>query len=415
MRRISILHYAGPPVVGGVEITIYHHARLLCQAGHQVQVIAGRGGPFHPGVAFHLVPEVDSRHPDVLAIGRTLTEGAVPPAFAVLRDRLADQLGALLAGTDVCVVHNAMTLHKNMAFTAALHRLAAAATTPFLAWCHDFAWQDRIYTPDLHPGYPWDLLRTAWPGVTYVTVSQHRRARLAKLLSLAEQDIAVVTPGVDVVGLLKLDPATCRLVDKLHLIAADPLLLLPARITRRKNIEFAIRVMGALVEGKPEAALVVTGPPGAHNPGNLAYLESLRALRRELALDAHVHFLYEHGEGPQPLHVTDAMVADLYKLADLLFFPTRREGFGIPILEAGLVHLPIFAADIPPVRESAGDWVHTFDLADDPAAVARDILHYLETDQGSQLRRHVLSHYTWPAIVEHQLGPLVEEVIKNAQ
>jgi hypothetical protein len=32
--RVAILHYAGPPIVGGVEITIQHHARLLAEAGH---------------------------------------------------------------------------------------------------------------------------------------------------------------------------------------------------------------------------------------------------------------------------------------------------------------------------------------------------------------------------------------------
>lgn len=57
MRRIAIIHYAGPPVVGGVESTIYHHARLLGQAGYQVHVIAGCGEPFHPQVTFHHIPE----------------------------------------------------------------------------------------------------------------------------------------------------------------------------------------------------------------------------------------------------------------------------------------------------------------------------------------------------------------------
>lgn len=88
--------------------------------------------------------------------------------------------------------------------------------------------------------------------------------------------MAVVTPGVDLASLLKLEPATLALAEQFDLLAADPLLLLPARITRRKNIELAIAIVGAHA---PQARLVVTGPPGPHNPANALYLAELQALR----------------------------------------------------------------------------------------------------------------------------------------
>lgn len=425
-KPVAILHYAAPPIVGGVESTIYHHARHLTRSGYPVHVVAGRGEPFHPQVGFHLIPEMDSRHPGILEVGQALAAGQVPPSFAALRDRLAGCLRPLLAEVGVCIVHNAITLHKNLPLTAALRRLADDGVTHFVAWCHDFAWHDALYTPDLHPGYPWDLLRTAWPGVRYVVVSVHRQVRLAALLDLPEDQIEVVNPGVDVAKFLKLEPTTRRLVEELDLLASDPLMLLPARITRRKNIEFAIRVTAALsrptqrAHRKPRAALVVTGPPGPHNPTNIAYLESLQNLRRELGVADRVHFLYEQGAGNRPLRVTDAMVADLYRLADLLLFPSRREGFGIPALEAGLTRLPIFAADIPPLRESTGapsgsSWpgrslAHLFDPEGEPAAVAEAIAAHLAADRAYQMRRRVLDHYTWGAIVERHLIPLIQGV-----
>ena len=408
--RVAILHYAAPPVVGGVESTIYHHARLLAGAGYTACVIAGRGEPFHSQVVLHRVPEVDSRYPEVLAVGETLAQGQVPPAFASLRDRLIGRLRPLLADTDACIVHNAITLHKNLPLTAALRRLADEGVTRFIAWCHDFAWQDTLYTPDLHPGEPWDLLHTPWPGVRYVVVSAHRQERLAALLDLPEDQVEVVNPGVNVAEFLKLEPTTRRLLEKLDLLTPDPLILLPARITRRKNIEFAVRVTAALTCHKPQATLVVTGPPGPHNPSNVAYLEALQALREELDMTARVHFLYEYGEGGQPLHVTDAMVADLYRLADLLLFPSRREGFGIPVLEAGLVRLPVFAAGIPSVQESTDDWAYLFDPDGDPVAVADAIAAHLAADRAYQLRRRVLSQFTWQVVLERHLLPLIQEV-----
>ncbi|MGC8787146.1 MAG: hypothetical protein ACP5Q1_06945, partial [Anaerolineae bacterium] len=160
-QRITILHYTAPPIVGGVENTIYHHARLLAQAGYKVHVVAGRGEAFHPQVAFHALPEADSRHPEVLAVKEELDRGQVTPRFQNLRDRLVDLLRPHVAATDVLIAHNVFTLHKNLALTAALHHLLAAEPPSHprtLAWHHDLAWQSRQYRHEMYSGYPWDLL-----------------------------------------------------------------------------------------------------------------------------------------------------------------------------------------------------------------------------------------------------------------
>jgi glycosyltransferase involved in cell wall biosynthesis len=412
-ERLAILHYAAPPVVGGVEATIYHHARLLTAKGYAVEVIAGRGESFHPRVRVHLLPETDSQHPAVLAISSRLAKGECPASFMALRDRLVIQLRELLADAAVCIVHNAMTLHKNLPLTAALRILADERITRFVAWCHDFAWQDARYRPALHHGYPWDLLRTAWPGVRYVVVSHDQRVNLAALLDVPAESIAVVPPGIDPAELLKLDDASVALLERLDLLAAHPLVLLPARITRRKNIEFALQVMAALCRMMPAATLLVTGPPGAHNPANVAYLESLQQLRTELGLTERVHFLYQCGPDERPWHVSDRVMADLYQLADVLLFPSEREGFGIPILEAGLARMPVFASDIPPVRESAGELAWLFDPHGDAEQVARAIAHYCATDRAYQLRQRVLHHYTWRSVLERYLMPLLSEVLAD--
>jgi mannosylglucosylglycerate synthase len=96
----------------------------------------------------------------------------------------------------------------------------------------------------------------------------------------------------------------------------------------------------------------------------------------------------------------------------LLIFPSRSEGFGIPVLEAGLARLPVFAADIPPVKESAGGLAQLFDPEGDPQAVAEAILAHLENDRAYQLRRRVLSQFTWQAILHNRLIPLIKEVAK---
>jgi glycosyltransferase involved in cell wall biosynthesis len=414
--HIGIIHYAAPPVVGGVELTIFHHARILTALGHQVTVVAGQGDSFLPGVLYRAEPLAGSRSEAIVATGRILATGQQPANFESLVSQTQIALLAHLGLCDVVIGHNLFTLHKNLILTTAVYRLIRTGEgPPWVAWHHDFAWLRPQYQPELHPGEPWDLLRRPWPGVRHVTVSQAQQTDLARLYHLPAEAIAVISPGVEPADFYRFSATVNQLVQQWDLLAADCIFLLPARITRRKNIELGLRWLAAVREQSGwDARLVVTGPPGPHNPTNAAYLAQLLALRHDLNLDSAVHFAYEAGPDPlQPLLLADAEVAEFYQLADALFFPSRQEGFGIPVLEAGLARLPLFATDLPPFRESAGPWATLFSAETSFQKVAQTILDVLQTDRAFQLRQRVLAHYTWRSIVETKVIPLLVEVISR--
>jgi glycosyltransferase involved in cell wall biosynthesis len=197
MSNIAILHYAGPPGIGGVESTIAYHARGLTQLGYSVRVVSGSGAAFAEGVDAYINPLFGSTDPRVLATKAQLDKGHVSPAFATLVDELAAALRSALADCSVCIAHNIPTLHKNLALTAALARLNAEGAIRVIAWCNDLAWTNPQYAPELHPGFPWDLLRCPWPNVSYVTISEPRRTELAALFNIAPGRIAVIVPGID--------------------------------------------------------------------------------------------------------------------------------------------------------------------------------------------------------------------------
>ncbi len=410
--QIAMLHYAGPPYVGGVELTIAAHARFLVERGHPVRILAANGGDLGTGIETLILPELGSRGEEVEAVNRELARGLTSSRFDVLVDRIAQLLTVALADALVLIVHNVLTLHKNLALTAALARLHASDALPrVVAWCHDFAWTDPLYASELHEGHPWDLLRTPWLGVRYVAVSADRQRNLSALLGTAADDIAVVPPGVELASFLKLERGTVELLDRLALLAADPLLLLPARVTRRKNIELAVEITAALRDHGMSARLVVTGPPGPHNPTNAAYLAALREMSRALDVEDAVVFLHDHlvdGRGA-PVPVGDEMMADLFRLADALLLPSRAEGFGIPLLEAGLSGLPIFRSDIPVLREVAPEVEVTFSLDEAPASIAGRIAALLRADPRYSLRRRVRLHCTWSAVCERELVPLLDQ------
>lgn len=193
----------------------------------------------------------------------------------------------------------------------------------------------------------------------------------------------------------------------------DPelLLLLPARITCLKNIELGIEVIHALRERRIDAWLVVTGPSDPHYPGEVAYAQELKELCREREIEEEVIFMYEHGPHPSsPLLLNDQMVNDLYQIADALFFPSRSEGFGIPMLEAGLARLPVFCSDIPPLREPAGEYAHFFGLDEDPSAIADLIMDIMRDDPTYGLRQRVLQRHTWRGVMSELIEPLIDEL-----
>lgn len=409
-QTVSVLHYAGPPVVGGVESTIEHHARLLTEFGYHVNIIAGRGQQPAANIDFIKIELLDSRHSSILEVGAELAQGKVSDEFKFLRDQIIQELQPYLEQSDFVIVHNVITLHKNLPFTAALFEFSRQGQR-LIAWCHDFAWRDELYTNSLHPGYPWQLMSQPWENVIYVVVSEDRRMKLAELLEISSDVIKVITPGVDWIRFQGISPEVGRIVSQANLLNAQPLLMLPARITRRKNIELAIEITYHLNKLMPDAKLIITGPPGAHNPTNIDYLHRLLTLRQELGLQQHIHFLYQFGEKDEPLDLSDQMIAELYRLADALLFPSKREGFGIPVLEAGLSRLPVFAADIPPVRESSGLHAYLFDLhTASPASIAKDIAEQLRRDDAYQLRRRVLNNFTWQAIIKSRILPLFEQM-----
>ena len=404
--KIVLLHYAAPPVVGGVESVIGHHARLMADAGHEVSVIAGRGEQLDPRIPFLPLPLADSRHPEVLAVKAVLDRGEVPTEFQTLVEKLTGSLHRLTAGVDILIAHNVYSLNKNLALTAAIKNLVEAKEGPrVILWHHDLAWTTPRYLPELHEGEPWDLLRTPLAGVTHVTVSEARQIELSDLLKLPPGKIIVIPNGIDIHQFHKLEETTQMLVRRLELFKAEPLILLPVRITPRKNIEYALNVVASICQTLPHTVLVVTGPLGPHNPENVKYFERLRTLRKKLGLESSAHFLAEVSDQVLP----DSVIADFYHLSDLLLLPSREEGFGIPLLEAGLAGIPIFCADIPPLRTLGQAQVTYFRLDSDPAKTAGTIAGRMEQDQSWKMRVRVRQEYTWEGIYDTLIAPLLRD------
>lgn len=106
---------------------------------------------------------------------------------------------------------------------------------------------------------------------------------------------------------------------------------------KRKNIPL---LFNALKESANQTAQLVL--VGAENLRASGYDREIRAL----GLSGRVILL--------PF-VDDADLKGLYSGATAFLFPSRKEGFGLPILEAMSCGAPVISSDIPASRETAGD------------------------------------------------------------
>ncbi len=411
-NKTGVLHFTSPPVVGGVESVIHAHAGIFLQHGYPYQVITGRGdlSALPTGTGFTLLPRLDSQHPHVVKVQSELASGIVSGEFEDLTNHLVDSLEPLLIHLENLIVHNVFTKHFNLALLAALFRLMdAGRINNCIAWCHDFSWISPNAVNVLHPGYPWELLKTPRRDLSYVVVSAERQRALAELMKISAERIQVIYNGVDPKTLLGLSTETEHLVDRLGFLESDLSMLMPVRVTQAKNIELALQVVAALKSRGNKPLLVLTGPPDPHDETSMHYYQDLLKLRSKLGVENEMRFVFESGPQPgRPYTIGWAIVGELLRLCDLLFMPSLREGFGMPVLEAGLLGRQVFSTPIPASEEIGGQDVITFMPDEDPDKIAGLILSWAETNPEHRLRRRVRQAYTWNAIFQRDIQPLLK-------
>jgi len=241
------------------------------------------------------------------------------------------------------------------------------------------------YTLTLH-----DLKSVADP-----TVACARRIVGAELLDRALSGAAAVFAvsaalRAEVLARFAVEPARVRVLPN----AADHLRPLPrapgpgapllqvGHVEPRKNAAVVVR---ALARDPTLPDLLLAGEErGAEG-------ERLRALAAELGVASRLHFA-----GP----CDDRRLAQLYASAAAVVFPSLREGFGIPALEARRARCPLAVAELPALLEVAGPMVPRFDPRD-PAACAAAVHRALaqspaELDDAARAADRV----TWDEVAE---------------
>jgi glycosyltransferase involved in cell wall biosynthesis len=142
----------------------------------------------------------------------------------------------------------------------------------------------------------------------------------------------------------------------------DKFFFYPAATWPHKNHELIIRALHTMKSVAGKAVPVYF--TGSSTP----YRKSLDALARQLGVANQLHYLGFIGSGE---------LQAVYATATAMIFPSRFEGFGLPVLEAFSVRLPVLCARATVLPEVAREAALYFD-PDSPAELAecmRSVLH----------------------------------------
>ena len=176
---------------------------------------------------------------------------------------------------------------------------------------------------------PWSVRRAE----TIVTVSEFCRSRLVERLKVDPQRVAVVPAPVDTSSADSDMPLAAAAPD-----LASPFVLYPALTYPHKNHEVLLRALALLAAEGVDVALVVSGGPGPLD-------SKLDHLADKLGVGGRWHRL-----GRIPRAVLDG----LYRQAVAMVFPSKYEGYGLPVVEAMVRGCPVLAADAGALPEVVG-------------------------------------------------------------
>jgi mannosylglucosylglycerate synthase len=288
------------------------------------------------------------------------------------------------------------TMPFNLAGTQALSSLAERGGKT-IAWTHDLAASNPDYKIPPHRSF--DLIRERQPGVRYVTISQARAAEFRNLMG-TDPD-AIIPNGLDLATSCALTPEVANLVR--NDLATSTILFYPTRILARKNIAFALQIVGALRDIGFRVRLLISGAPDSHNRSSAEHFAGLKRLAADLQVRELISWVNEL------FYVDERQLHSLYMVADAMLFPSRQEGFGLPLLEAAAHRLPVFCSNIEPLKSIALSGTLLFDLRDAPRNIAERIRDAFAKDAIFQRKKQLLQDFSAERLYLDKIEPIFQD------
>jgi glycosyltransferase involved in cell wall biosynthesis len=297
VARQLVEHLAPQP---GLEM------RVLADPGDHRRIVPVVGDPW-PSYRYHFIAnETSKQQAQWFFLGSPSAEQYWPEAEVVFctAESYVPARKARLA----------VTLHDAAFFEQGAHVAGAAF------WKQKLKWKVLYHT----------LSRKA---DMFHTVSEFSAGRLAHFFPSISSRLRVVHNAVPPRFFERVSEAGQQYLREQGL-CTRPFILLPRGLAHRKNADLVLRSWPALKELYPDLRLVITSHSDA------PYADRARALGDSVLLTG---------------FVSDEALCSLYHAAQVVWFPSLYEGFGLPVLEAMACGAPVVASNSSSLPEVAGD------------------------------------------------------------
>lgn len=278
---------------------------------------------------------------------------------------------------------------------------------------------DRLHRSRLKPlFFVHDLIPLTHPEYCRPGEAKRHRTRMNAILTMGQgviansaATLAQLTAYAEA-NLLSLPPAVVAPLAPAHLSAPDacpllnkPYFVLLGTIEPRKNHWLLLQLWRQLVErlGAAAPCLVIIGQRGWECENVADLLERCAALKG---------FVLEYSA------CTDTELAAWLRHARALLFPSFTEGYGLPLVEALTLGVPVIASDLPVFREIAGNIPDYLDPLDGKGWGAMIKAYALPDSLVRRDQMQRMRHFSPPTWAAHfaQVEALMERVhvVSNA-
>lgn len=334
----------------GVSQEIEKWAAVLERLGIECFYIAGECD--RPAERTALVEKAHFRHPEILEITQHAFEQSTRPAQAtddILESArtIRNELNRALAdfGVDAIIAQNSLTIPMNIPLGIALVHIIQEQGLGCVAHHHDFYWERQRY---LINGVD-DFLRYAFPPslpqIQHVVINSVAAEEFSRRTGLSCRIIPNVMDFSSPPD--PPDEYARKFRTQIGLDEDELLILQPTRIVARKGIEHSVELVRRLPGLR--AKLVITHAAGDEGESYYNFLHLFSDLIKVNVVFAE-QWLADH-RGTAENGELQFTLDDVYRVADLVTYPSDYEGFGNAFLEAIYYRRPILCKRYPIFRK----------------------------------------------------------------
>ena len=223
-----------------------------------------------------------------------------------------------------------------------------------------------------------------------ISISEVTKRDLVEHLRISPDRISIAYPGVGEENLHAVPAAPA-------VVRGRPYIVVVGTTNARKNLLRMLEAFALVAKAQSDLDLVVVGAADVDEP-------AIREAVDRLGVGDRVHRLG---------YVSDQELAGIVAAARLLVFPSLYEGFGMPVVEAMSVGVPVAASADLSLDEACGNAAARFDPLD-VEAMAASISRVLgdasvAADLITRGRTHA-ARFTWPATGE-AIAQAIEETV----